>query len=61
MQQVLVSYLCYLDDGLVVQMLLQGGYLVSHQLVGLVGILAAVVQQPVGVLHLPAGICDVVC
>ena len=53
-QQVLVINFSNLDDGLIVQVLLQALDLAAHQLVGLVRILAAVLQQVVCVLHLPA-------
>ncbi len=53
-QQVLVINLSNLDDGFIVQVLLQALDLAAHQLVGLVRILAAVLQQVVCVLHLPA-------
>ena len=53
-QQVLVVNLSNLDDGLIVQVLLQALDLAAHQLVGPVCILAAILQQVVCVLHLPA-------
>lgn len=53
-QKVLVINLSNLDDGLIVQVLLQALDLAAHQLVGLVRLLAAVLQQVVCVLHLPA-------
>lgn len=53
-QEVLVINLSNLDDGFIVQVLLQALDLAAHQLVGLVRILAAVLQQVVCVLHLPA-------
>jgi len=53
-QQVLVINLSNLDDGLIVQVLLQALDLAAHQLVGLVRMLAAVLQQVVCVLHFPA-------
>jgi len=53
-QEVLVIYLSNLDDGFIVQVLLQALDLAAHQLVGLVRIFAAILQQVVCVLHLPA-------
>lgn len=54
-QQILIIDLSNLDDGFIVQMLLQGCDFAGHQLVGSVLFLASVAQQVVGGCNLAAG------